>query len=187
MNYPKYTKIYQICFLPNRQMANPQQMYDDVKKQHPGIITKYELPNVSDWNTRMDAIIGYSDLDHVPMLHLDMHGDCNGFGKDALEVIGWDVLIKKITELNQACNGQLFLSLDICKGLNIYHNLTNNLNPLSFKTLGPFQDIYTIDGRIRFTNLYNNYFQCFDMDKSIEVFFNSGSAPPRRNNSFELV
>lgn len=187
MNYPKYTKIYQICYLPVLQWSNPQQMCDEVNKQHPGIVTKYDLLSVSDFDIKMDSIIGRTDFEHVPILHLDMHGDSNGFGKDAIEVIRWDMLIKKITELNQACNGQLFLSLDICKGLNIYCNLTNNSNPLSLKTLGSFQDIYTIDGRIRFTNLYNNYFQCFDMDNSIKVFFNSGSAPPRRNNSFELV
>ena len=145
MNYPNYSKVYQICYLPELQMSSPREMYNDIYKQKPGLITKFELQSVLDWNSVMDVIIANTDSGHIPILHLDMHGVCNGFGRDSINVIAWDMLIEMITKLNKACDGKLFLSLNICKGLSIYYNLANNTYPLSLKTIGSFEDIYTKD------------------------------------------
>ena len=184
MNYPKYTKIYQICYLPISQMSSPLQMRDDVSKQHSGIIEKYDIQSIPDWVTVMDTVI-YNVKDHeVPILHLDMHGDCKGFG-DSINIIGWDLLIEKITDLNRACNGQLFLSLNVCEGLYIYCFLNNNSYPLSLKTLGSFDKIYANEGRLRFTDMYKVYFNSFDMNQAVNAFFNA--KPARTNGLFELV
>lgn len=185
MNYPKYTKIYQICYLPISQMSNPQQMCDDVNKQHPNLIDKPLVQSVSDWVIVMDIIIAnVFKNDEVPILHLDMHGSSKGFG-DSINWIGWDLLIQKITELNVACNGQLFLSLNVCEGLYIYCFINNNNYPLSFKTLGSFDKIYSIEGRIRFTAMYTDYFNNYDMNKAVLAFFNA--KPSRTNGLFELI
>ncbi len=185
MNYPTYTKIYQICYLPTCQLPNPQQMCDEVNKQHPDSIYKPVVQSVSDWDCIMDTIIADIAYDHiVPILHLDMHGSSEGFG-DSINTIGWDKLIEKITELNKACDGQLFLSLNVCEGLYIYHFLNNNNYPLSLKTLGSFDKIYANEGRFRFTEMYKEYFNSFDMNKAVIAFFNAN--PYRTNGAFELV
>ena len=172
MNYPTYNKIYQICFLPMDQMKQPEDMVNWVNGKFPDVIDTKVLNKPCDWCTAMNAIISECKNDSiVPILHLDMHGSKDGYGLDFIELIHWSFLIDKITELNQVCNGQLFLSLNICEGLLIYQNLSHNNYPLSLKTIGSYKDVNAAYGKKCFVDLYLEYFINKDMNGSISKFF----------------
>jgi len=190
MNYPQYTNIIQICFLPDIELAMPEQMYEFVNKLNNGKIYKTVLNSNLCWETIMDLYISICASNHdIPVLHLDTHGGKNvGFVKDPsnpVDIITWDRLVTKITELNQVSNGQLFLSLNICEGLYIYNNLSNNVYPLSLKTIGSFDNVLANEGKIRFTSMYTEYFTSFDMNKAVSTFFSQN--PPRKAGRFALI
>ena len=184
MDYPQYTNIIQICFLPDNEMKTPNEMFDSVNNNH-GVINKTVLLNESEWEKVMDCYISECIKNkQIPILHLDMHGDEKGFGKDTLDLIGWDRLIDKIADLNRACNGQLFLSLNVCKGLQIYSNIVNN-NNISLQTIGSNEMVNANDGKKRFLKLYSEYFIGKDMNNAIKAFFDEPKLYPQHGN-FEL-
>lgn len=185
MNYPQYTNIIQICFLPDNEMKMPNDMFEWVDNEHQGKIFKTILSSNLCWEPVMDCYISNcKERNDIPILHLDMHGDKDGFGKDPNEIIGWDRLVKKISELNQACNGRLFLSLNVCKGLQIYNNIVN-CNSISLQTIGSNEDVNAGDGKRRFLKLYLEYFTGKDMNNAINAFFDEPKLYPE-HGSFEL-
>ena len=134
----------------------------------------------------MDCYISNcKERNDIPILHLDMHGSPEGFAKDSTDIIKWERLSNKITELNQACKGQLFLSLNVCEGLYIYCFIKNNNYPLSLKTMGSFDNVLANEGKIRFTSMYTEYFTSFDMNKAISSFFSQNT--PRKAGCFALI
>lgn len=172
MNYPTYTKIYQVCFLLGKDLDASEELFNRVNRAHHGVITCVKLNKMADWCSEMDKIINNcKNNNETPILHIDMHGSDEGYGKDSIEIISWDFLIPSILKLNEACNGQLFLSLNVCEGLNIYHHLSNNHCPLSFITLGAFDDILATYGRDAFSQMYIEYYTNHDMNKAIEAFY----------------
>lgn len=169
--YPRYTNIILLYFLPNSSNNSAVQLFQDFDKEYKGVMNISEILYGSDWETIMDCFITKCQKEHqIPILHLDMHGDPNygfGIGND---IIGWDRLISKITELNMACNGQLFLSLNVCYGLNIYKHLMKNAKALSLKTLGSFNQVFANNGKYWFLKMYLEYFKSYSMEKAINCF-----------------
>lgn len=187
MNYPEYTHIYQISLLPTCDEKFSEQMQECFNNTYPGIMYRSVLSNNTEWESTMDCYISQCKTkQQVPTLHLDMHGFEKGFGKDLNDYVDWNNLICKITELNIACDGKLFLSLNVCKGLLIYNNLFNNDYPLAFRTIGSFDNIIASEGNRRFLAMYKEYFKSRDMEKSILAFFNQPKYRPE-GGCFELV
>lgn len=187
MNYPEYTHIYQICLLPTSDEKLSEQMRDCCNNMYHGIMYRTALSNNTEWENTMNCYVSRCKTkQQIPILHLDMHGFEHGFGKDLNDYIDWNNLICKITELNRACDGKLFLSLNVCKGLLIYNNLLNNDYPLAFRTIGSYEDIIANEGKQRFLAMYEEYLNSKDMNKSILAFFNY---PKLRSDGgcFELV
>lgn len=187
MNYPKYTHIYQICLLPTHDEELSEQMQESCNKMHPGIMYRNALSNHTKWESTMDCFISQCKIEQqVPILHLDMHGFEKGFGKDLNDYVDWSNLICRITELNMACNGKLFLSLNVCRGLLIYNNLFNNDYPLAFRAIGSFDNINANEGTKRFLAMYEEYFKNNDMNESILMFFKQHKYRAEAGD-FELV
>lgn len=186
MNYPNYTNIIQICFLPDHELEMPKEMFEWVENEHHGKIFKTILSSNLCWEPVMDCYISNcKERNDIPILHLDMHGSPEGFAKDSTDIIKWERLSNKITELNQACNGQLFLSLNVCKGLQIYNHVVNG-NPISLQTIGSKEDVNAGDGKRRFVKLYSEYFKSKDMHNAIKAFLDEPKLYPE-HGSFELV
>ena len=185
MNYPHYTNIIQICFLPDDELVMPREMFDSLNLNQ-GVINMTILLNESEWEKIMDCYISECRQNQqIPILHLDMHGYPDGFAKDSADFINWERLINKITELNQACNGQLFLSLNVCKGLEIYNHVVNG-NNISLHTIGSKEDVNAGDGKRRFSKLYLEYFRGKDMNNAIKAFHEEPRLNPE-HGIFELV
>ena len=190
-SYPKYTIIYQICYIPKTDHQYHIDLYDGIHKLYPDNIIKKELKNSCDWVTIMDEIITECKNNNsiVPILHIDTHGCKDGFGISTSPLISWFALIFKIKELNEVCNGNLFLSLNVCEGLLIYRNRPDGceVKDISLNTIGSCDKINTVYGKNCFLAMYTEYFNSYSMDKAIQMFFNENRIIERQPIPFVLI
>jgi len=172
MQYPNYTNIFQICLLPNKDIQSSTDLFDLFDNIHCGIMKRFVLNNQSEWESTMQTLSSECKSKNIiPILHIDMHGCKSGYGRNSIEFISWDRLIKEITNLNKACNGQLFLALNVCYGLELYNNLIGNDFPISYRTLGSCELVNAHQGKRSFFKMYESYFSKYDMNKAISDFF----------------
>lgn len=134
----------------------------------------------------MTSILEECETGIKPLFHIEIHGE--KFGKGFVlkngDLISLSLIGEQFRKINIACGCNLFVTLGVCKGLNILLNMEMD-KPMPFiGAIGSFCDIYEDDLTIRYYAFYDTFFSSFDIAKS----FNSLSiANPEIPSTYQYI
>ncbi len=112
-----------------------------------------------------------------PILHLDFHGDENGFELNpSKEFISWKDFCEALIPINVVCKNSLIIFMNVCKGF--YNALYPFESVLSekpcpfFMCIGPHQNVMNIATRDAYQRFYKHLFETRNFSESY-AFLNS--------------
>lgn len=169
MDFFHFNKIYVIESLNENKTG--QELYDSLIQRmafkYKELHTQFcEIESSEQWDTLMDNILDECGNDIIPLLHLEIHGSQSGVVLKNGDLISVLHLGEQFRKINIACGCNLFVTLGVCKGLNILLNMSMD-KPMPFiGAIGSFCNILEDDLRIRYFDFYETLFETFDIAKS---------------------
>jgi hypothetical protein len=109
-----------------------------------------------------------------PIIHLDFHGDENGFELNpSKEFISWKDFCETLIPINVACQNSLILFMNVCKGFyNAIYSMESVIadkpSPF-FICIGPHKEIMNIETRDAYRYFYRHLFETKNFGESYSL------------------
>lgn len=181
-----FNTIYVIESLPDGEMKTGYDIWHDqlqyMKVNHPKLDVFYKaVPSLKKWDDLMrDILDDVIQNGNIPILHIEVHGEENGKGlvfKNG-ELSGIEHVGEQLRKINIATGCNLMLTLGVCKGLNLLFDMHLD-KPMPFiGAVGSFDEIYSEDILIRYTEFYDTLFKTFNVGEAYIRLMNSNTGFP---------
>lgn len=135
------------------------------------------VENAKQWHEAMDCLVKVSKEGQRPIIHFEIHGteEKNGLYIKNGDVIEWPDVMKRISDVNYACNCNLFVSFAVCYGQYLAQFIkVSNRMPFCI-SLGSFDELYEDDIEVCFFAFYEELLTNFDIDKAYQTLINAHS------------
>ncbi|MBK9105571.1 MAG: hypothetical protein IPL92_13640 [Saprospiraceae bacterium] len=130
---------------------------------------------VTDKKELIELFLGITQaiLEHDirPILHLDLHGDENGFELNpSKEFVSWKDFCDALIPINVACKNSLIIFMNVCKGFyNALYSMESVLaekpSPF-FMCIGPHHQVMNIETRDAYQQFYKHLFETKNFSES---------------------
>lgn len=151
------------------------------KFQEPELTTKLHTVNtIIEFMAVLDSIIYEVKRNNFfPILHIETHGSEDGMKLASGEIITWENLFSKTTELNILLKNSLLITLAMCSGTTIIGQIDPSQRAPFGIIVGTLQSINYMSLQIAFDEFYDHYFFSFSISESVEKMntSNKNSAP----------
>ena len=185
MNF-RFNTIYVIESLNDDDSKTGYEIWHDQLQympfKYPELKVHYKpINSLSEWDDLMNEILNDVQVNsNIPILHLEIHGEKNGQGLvfnngqlASIEHVG-----EQLRDINIATACNLLLTLGVCKGLYLLFNMHLD-KPMPFiGVVGSFDDLYSGDIILRYTDFYETLFDTFDVGKAYISLMNSNTGFP---------
>lgn len=135
------------------------------------------VENAKQWHEAMDYLVKVSKDGQRPIIHFEIHGteEKNGLYIKNGDVIEWLDVLKRISDVNYACDCNLFVSFAVCYGQYLVQFIkVSNRMPFCM-SLGSFGELYEEDIEVCFFAFYEELLTSFDIDKAYQALINAHS------------
>lgn len=154
----KFNKIYVIESLLDGEKSGTD-LYNDILRWKESTNLKAELITVEDKIEFYDAIFHiikeHRDLGYYPFLHIEVHGaKNNGLKLKSAEFLSWNELYEMLVEINMNIGNNLFLTMSVCYGAYLMHEIKPNRPAPFFGFIGSFDKGFYEDSMIRYNDFY---------------------------------
>lgn len=175
-----FNKIYVIESLREKDTKTGQFLFNDIIKrrlQQKGLNDNCELLTPTSKETFFEC------LEHIrketifklvnPIIHFELHGSKEGIQVSNNDIITWDEIQFRLTELNFITKCNLFITMATCYGGYIYSVIKPNLRSPFWGFVGPFETVYGDDVLENYSAFYDEFIQSLDFNKAVKALNNS--------------
>jgi hypothetical protein len=177
-----FNKIFILQSLPSNELQTGTELECRINKYvtECGIncqAVTYEVHSMKDWQVAWNGIrTSIAQMGNNPIIHLEMHGNKTEIGIDggANGRISLTDLFKQVQEINVLSKNNTFLSLAVCKGLNIVCDL-QVYQPMPF--CGVFGSEHTLDNYElleNYTIFYKAFLETLNLDEAEKAMQKAG-------------
>lgn len=176
MDYFHFNKIYVLESLNENNTG--QELYNSLIQhmtyKYEGLATQFiEIESAEHWDSLMDDINAECKNGIIPLFHLEIHGSDSGVKLKNGDNVDVFHIGEQFRRINIACGCNLFVTLGVCKGLNILLNMLMD-KPMPFiGAIGSFCNINEDDLSIRYYDFYDMLFNTLDIAKSFIALSNA--------------
>lgn len=175
-----FNKIYVIESLRVKDTKTGQFLFNDVIKrrlEQKGLNNNCELLMPTSRETFFES------LEHIrketifklvnPIIHFELHGSKEGIQVSNNDIITWDEIQFRLTELNFITKCNLFITMATCYGGYIYSVIKPNLRCPFWGFVGPFETVYGDEVLENYGAFYDEFIQSLDFNKAVIALNNS--------------
>lgn len=170
-----YNTIYLIESLDSSEEKSGTRLHDVIKNfefKYPGVKTYFKEPNTKSEFLEVLCVICkfVKDYNHIPIIHLEAHGNKDGIRCSNNEFITWNELYPYFIEINIKLKNSLIVTTSICFGTHFYFNV-------DFKKPAPFFTLISSVGKINYGIILESY----------DKFYNELLYTENLNNALKLI
>lgn len=175
-----FNKIYVIESLRPKDKKTGQFLFNDVIKrwlEQKGLNDNCELLIPTSKETFFDC------LEHIrketivklvnPVIHFELHGSEKGIQVSNDDIITWDEIQFRLTELNFITKCNLFITMATCYGGYIYSVIKPNLRSPFWGFVGPFETVYGDEVLENYSAFYDEFIQTLNINNAVKALNNS--------------
>lgn len=184
MDFFKFNKIYVIESLTNERPTGTE-LYNDIIKRLMPNSELLQVHSLSEWNNAVAKIKDeVSNMNVIPVLHLELHGDLKGLVLSNGDIITWADFVDRMREINVKTENNLFITMGICFGANILLHTQFDKPAPFFGFIGSLHEIYNGDIYLRYSEFYYEFLKSYDITQSLERLY---KANPEHPNVYSFV
>jgi len=161
MNNSRFSRIIIVDSIPEREFNTAKRLFDDLRNvadaYSPAPLIEYARVESGDnflkfLSTCRDEVAAGAD---IPMIHIECHGDHNGFALADGSLLDWPDLKVPLTELNVATGLNLMIAVAACVGGALAKVTTMGDRAPFWGLIGPTRDMYPDELVVPYRALYS--------------------------------
>lgn len=160
--WQRYDKMYIIDSLDegDNTAFNLEQQIRQYSHLSEDFCERIKVTTLKQWNVTMNRIINDSSHCHVPILHLEVHGDENGNLIIGNSVIMMQDFMDAVALISAKCNAKVLLTLAVCRGLAFFSKMKKAFAslPCSY-VIGSSQPLWASNIEKRYSAFYRELLQ----------------------------
>lgn len=160
--WQRYDKMYIIDSLDegDNTAFNLEQQIRQYSHLGGDFCERIKVTTLKQWNVTMNRIINDSSHCHVPILHLEVHGDENGNLIIGNSVIMMQDFMDAVEQISAKCNAKILLTLAVCRGLAFFSKMKKAFAslPCSY-VIGSSQPLWASNIEKRYSAFYRELLQ----------------------------
>jgi hypothetical protein len=183
----EFNKIYVIESLREKDIKTGQSLFNDTIKRR---LEQKELFDNCELLMPTSKVSFFECLEHIrnetilrlvnPIIHFELHGSKEGIQVNNNDIITWDELQFKLTEINFISGCNLFITMATCYGGYIYSVIKPNLRSSFWGFVGAFDIVYGDEILENYSSFYDEFIQTLNINKAVKALNNSNSSGKSR-------
>jgi hypothetical protein len=132
-------------------------------------ISRNKIIDLESFDNKITWIINQIQTGEIfPLIHFEAHGNLDGLQYSKNKLLKWEIILKKIRDINILLVNNLFISISACKGSALIYKI-NYWERAPFRSIvGPAVNLNEVELYEGFYNFYDTLFYDFDINKAYE-------------------